>query len=266
GTARSCALSDRLSRFHQQQRILVEAPSTAHIQKNLNAQRLLQTLHTTHRLNPDKYTITKGKDGSDRILCGNHNLNVGDFLTKELHMPWREAKAYLEKEYQRQHRVFEQVHSQSEFKYTYQLSIRQARNAAWQAQFKHEKAIFGEIRQGFYTEKQAIWADKSLSYADRRAAISIAAMNKTIADMNYKRERQLERQTLKTAYPSQPKAQYKLYQQRTITTETTDMDTATGTITKHDRAPYKHIKGNSQSYYVTLQNTSGRETTIWGKG
>ncbi|MGR5465491.1 hypothetical protein ACPV5G_21405, partial [Photobacterium damselae] len=78
-------------------------------------------------------------------------------------MPWREAKAYLEKEYQRQHRVFEQVHSQSEFKYTYQLSIRQARNAAWQAQFQHEKAIFGEIRQGFYTEKQAIWADKSLS-------------------------------------------------------------------------------------------------------
>ncbi|EPG0370333.1 LPD7 domain-containing protein [Photobacterium damselae] len=266
GTARSCALSDRLSRFHQQQRISVEAPSTAHIQKNLNAQRLLQTLHTTHQLNPDKYTITKGKDGSDRILCGNHNLNVGDFLTKELHMPWREAKAYLEKEYQRQHRVFEQVHSQSEFKYTYQLSIRQARNAAWQAQFKHEKAIFGEIRQGFYTEKQAIWADKSLSHADRCAAISIAAMNKTIADINYKRERQLERQTLKTAYPSQPNAQYKLYQQRTITTETTDMDTATGTITKHGRAPYKHIKGNSQSYYVTLQNTSGRETTIWGKG
>ncbi|ARR51811.1 relaxase (plasmid) [Photobacterium damselae subsp. damselae] len=266
GTARSCALSDRLSRFHQQQRISVEAPSTAHIQKNLNAQRLLQTLHTTHQLNPDKYTITKGKDGSDRILCGNHNLNVGDFLTKELHMPWREAKAYLEKEYQRQHRVFEQVHSQFEFKYTYQLSIRQARNAAWQAQFQHEKAIFGEIRQGFYTEKQAIWADKSLSYADRRAAISIAAMNKTIADMNYKRERQIERQTLKTAYPSQPKAQYKLYQQRTITTETIDMNTATGTITKHGSAPYKHIEGNAQSYYVTLQNTSGRETTVWGKG
>mgnify|MGYP001552486464 CR=1 FL=1 len=34
-------------------------------------------------------------DGGDRIRCGSRNLNVSDFLTKELNLPWKDAAAIL---------------------------------------------------------------------------------------------------------------------------------------------------------------------------
>lgn len=48
---------------------------------------------------PDKYEVTKGKDGGDRIRCGRRNLNVSDFLTQELHLPWRDAAPILQQTY-----------------------------------------------------------------------------------------------------------------------------------------------------------------------
>lgn len=66
----------------------------------------------THGLNPDHYAVTRVKDGSPRIRTGATNLNVSDFLTKHMNMPWSEAKAILTGVYQMQDKSFNLVSEQ----------------------------------------------------------------------------------------------------------------------------------------------------------
>ena len=39
---------------------------------------------------------------------------------------------------------------------------------------------------------------------------------------------------------------------------------ASGRLVEHGAAPYEHQQGNSQSYFVTLENDKGQRNTIWG--
>ena len=71
------------------------------IKKHLNAEKLLDSLSRSHGLNKEKYSVTKSEAG-DRIKCGSRNLNVSDFLTKEINLSWKEAKDVLSKESQQQ--------------------------------------------------------------------------------------------------------------------------------------------------------------------
>ncbi|MFM0351120.1 relaxase family protein, partial [Paraburkholderia sp. RL17-347-BIC-D] len=61
------------------------------IRATLDAGRLLAVLAHTHGLIVEKYSIGKGADGGDRIQAGSRNLNVSDFLTKEMNLSWEEA-------------------------------------------------------------------------------------------------------------------------------------------------------------------------------
>lgn len=63
--------------------------------KILSADVLLEIVAKTHGVLPEKYVINKAKDGTDRILCGNRNLNVCDFMTKELNLSWDQAALIL---------------------------------------------------------------------------------------------------------------------------------------------------------------------------
>jgi hypothetical protein len=69
------------------------------IKKGLDANLLLDSVAKSHGLMIEKYTISKGADGGDRILCGKQNLNVSDFLTREMKLPWDEASKILESVY-----------------------------------------------------------------------------------------------------------------------------------------------------------------------
>ncbi|MGR6858839.1 hypothetical protein ACU5EH_00040 [Aliivibrio salmonicida] len=71
------------------------------IKKHLNAEKLLDSLSRSHGLNKEKYSVTKSEAG-DRIKCGSRNLNVSDFLTKEINLSWKETKDVLSKESQQQ--------------------------------------------------------------------------------------------------------------------------------------------------------------------
>lgn len=71
------------------------------IKKHLNAEKLLDSLSRSHGLNKEKYSVTKTEVG-DRIKCGSRNLNVSDFLTKEINLSWKETKDVLSKESQQQ--------------------------------------------------------------------------------------------------------------------------------------------------------------------
>ncbi|MFA6161754.1 MAG: hypothetical protein WC766_06360 [Patescibacteria group bacterium] len=72
------------------------------IKQNLEAKRLLARLSHSHGVNPDKYPISKGQDGGDRIQAGTRKLNVSDFLTKELNLDYRTAGQILREVYQEQ--------------------------------------------------------------------------------------------------------------------------------------------------------------------
>lgn len=69
------------------------------IKQNLEAGRLLAHLSKSHGVIVEKFEVTRGKDGSERIKCGNRNLNVSDFLTKEMNLPWKDAAPILREVY-----------------------------------------------------------------------------------------------------------------------------------------------------------------------
>ena len=70
--------------------------------KTLNPKFIFSTL----KINEVKYSINKLKSTRNadeyRIKCGKRNLNIHDFLTKEMHLPWIESKELMDKAYQKQ--------------------------------------------------------------------------------------------------------------------------------------------------------------------
>lgn len=74
----------------------------AEIKQRMQAGRLLSHLARSHGLIPEKYEITQAQDGSERIKCGSRHLNVSDFLTKEMNLPWKEAAPILRDVYAHQ--------------------------------------------------------------------------------------------------------------------------------------------------------------------
>lgn len=70
------------------------------IRENLKPKFLFKELNKFNIQESD-YRYFKGKNGY-RIKAGSHNLNVSDFLTKNLHLDWKEAKEILLESYQKQ--------------------------------------------------------------------------------------------------------------------------------------------------------------------
>ncbi|EGU30972.1 relaxase [Vibrio ichthyoenteri ATCC 700023] len=226
--------------YDHQQRIL---PEIKQIQKVIEAKALLTSLERTHGLNANKYAVTTAKDGTPRITCGNRNLNASDFLTKEMHLSWHEAKKYLEDEY---------LHQQG-------IDPRRAITdkpepnlirAAWRSQLSIERDTRAQYLAEYRIEKQAIKADPTLSKEEQKIALSIAQMNKVIFDMQFKQASRQARDALK--------------QHSHLTKETSLMREELGTVVSHGEAHYQHNKKNEKSYVVTLDN-NGMTRELWGK-
>lgn len=90
--------------FREQQAITAfEAKSEFDtIKRELDAHRLLADLSKSHGVVVEKYVVARAGDGSHRIKVGNRNLNVSDFLTKEMRLPWAESAAILRRSYRHQ--------------------------------------------------------------------------------------------------------------------------------------------------------------------
>jgi hypothetical protein len=65
------------------------------IKLRLEAGRLLALLSKSHGVDPEKYLVVRGKDGGERIRAGGNNWNVSDFLTKQMHLSWKDASQIL---------------------------------------------------------------------------------------------------------------------------------------------------------------------------
>ncbi|WP_241212193.1 LPD7 domain-containing protein [Vibrio scophthalmi] len=227
--------------YDYQQRIL---PEVSLIKKTIDPNKLLAALARTHGVVIDKYPITYAQDGSPRIVCGNRNNNVSDFLTKEMHLSWKEAKQYLEDQYLHQKGIVPKTAIQNQAEPNL---IR----AAWRSQLQIERETRQEYIAQYRIEKKAIRADSSLSKEDKQVALSIAQMNKVIFDMQFRQASRETRDALK--HYSNPIKEHN------------DMREEIGTVVAHGKAHYQHNPKQDQSYYVTLEH-NGQTKAIWGKG
>lgn len=202
----------------QQARKTAERDEFAQIKAELEASRLLARLSHSHGLTPDKYQVEKGADGSDRIKAGSRRLNVSDFLTKELHLPWKEAAPILREAYA------EQLGQERE-----PLSRNTPRRELWEAwrgrqpertrqkgrdwtlQRESEKRRRAQIRSAYLAKRRAIYNDRALRPAERKAAMSIARMERVSQDMVLRTAMTIERQELKERYSRPRKEQYRDY-------------------------------------------------------
>jgi hypothetical protein len=171
-------------------------PEFQEIKLKLDAKRLLSELSRSHGLIIAKYPISTAPDGSARIRCGTRNLNVSDFLTKEMRLPWDEAERILRHSYGRQL----ERHPGA--------APRTAPDRILWRQFQEQRRERGGMRaqlaaqlESERTRRQALQtrlddarrAARGLPPAQRKAALSIARMERMTAATNLKAAFRAER-------------------------------------------------------------------------
>lgn len=189
----------------------------AQIKRELDARRLLAHLSKTHGVIPEKYEVTKGKDGGDRIKAGSRNLNVSDFLTQEMRLSFTEAAPILRQVYAGQ-----QGRELSEARPSPRRELWQAfrqaqpdqakrKAAEWDAQRLSERDRRAAIRDDYQAERRALQADRSKSGAGRKASLSIARMERVTKEMALREAVKDERQQLKEKQGQPYQARYRAF-------------------------------------------------------
>jgi hypothetical protein len=161
----------------------------AEIKRTLDAKRLLARLSHTHGVNPDKYEVSQGQDGGDRIKAGTRNLNVSDFLTKELHLNYRVAGQILREDYREQTgqepRLNPKQQARADLWNDYQ-GARKIKDRERKQETERGRETMQAKRQAIKQETgrklAAIRSNRSLTPAERKAALSIARMEKVQAE------------------------------------------------------------------------------------
>lgn len=179
------------------------------IKKSLDASRLLAALSASHGVIPEKYEITKAKDGSDRIKCGTRNLNVSDFLTKEINLPWKDAEKVLRDSYAKQlgqelrHEPRQEPRRQlwAEFQEA-RSGKAQQRGMQWESQRDSERERREGIKKEFYAKRSKIQGDRGTTPAARKAALSVARMERILKENALRDQVRAEREALKVRKPT----------------------------------------------------------------
>ncbi len=182
-------------------------PEMAELKRMLDARRLLHQLSQSHGLRPRKYSLTKGKDGGDRIQCGTRNLNVTDFMTKEMNLPWTVAEQLLRDCYAAQRGNLVEYalrEPRRELWESYQAEGKAAqdlkRRSEWEAQRASEKERIAKIKEVFFAKKGCIQGDTFMSAAERKAAVSVARMERVQAEQRLRETKKIERDALKVSH------------------------------------------------------------------
>jgi hypothetical protein len=192
--------------LHEDRQQRAAAPRTEfqEIKQELDADRLLASLAHSHGVIPEKYQITRGRDGADRIKAGGRNLNVSDFLTKELNLPWTEAARIMRETYREQvgndPEYLARQTPQQLFWREYQDYRKQQlidfRNS-WLAQGTSERQRKAGIRDVYARQRSQIQDNPALSPAQKKAAMSVARMNRIEKESELRAAIAIERADLK---------------------------------------------------------------------
>lgn len=181
-------------------------PTIQAIKSGLDAHRLLADLSVTHRLLPSDYVVSHAKDGSARIAHKDKptsHFNVSDFLTKQMHMGWREAQPYLESVYDRQQKGVPEPTVASPARpdmYAAFMADFRANEAKIEAATKREIAElkserWQEIRAAnneFKQEKARLKAHPMLARSEKVTAIKLLQKFKAEADAARKEQHERE--------------------------------------------------------------------------
>lgn len=177
------------------------------IRRQLDAGRLLATLSHSHGVRPEKYVVAKGRDGGDRIRCGKRQLNVSDFLTKELNLPWQDASKILRDTLRSQvdrtpaPPAKELPRASLWRDYTVQRDAQsQSRRAAADNQRDSERARRAQIREAFVSSRDALRTDTALRPTQRRAAVSVIRMDRVTQEIALRETITAERDAFKVRY------------------------------------------------------------------
>jgi hypothetical protein len=176
------------------------------IRATLDAGRLLAALTHSHGLIVEKYSIGKGADGGDRIRAGSRNLNVSDFLTKEMNLSWEEAAQLLRETYRAQTgrdpehapRRMPERDLWGEFQ-QWRSAYRNELRHAWDAQADHESERRKAIKSTFYSARSALVDRMDLSRAQRRERLTAARVVRLEAEAALRVQIAKERDALKGA-------------------------------------------------------------------
>lgn len=181
-----------------------ERDEFAEIRATLDAGRLLAALAHSHGLIVEKYSIGKGTDGGDRIRAGSRDLNVSDFLTKEMNLSWEEAAQLLRDTYRAQ-TGHDPAHAPrrtperdlwGEFQ-QWRSAYRAELRLAWDAQSDHETERRKAIKSTFYSARSALVDRMDLSGAQRREQLSGARVARLEAETALRVQIAKERDALK---------------------------------------------------------------------
>jgi hypothetical protein len=190
-----------------------EREDFAEIRATLDAGRLLAALAHSHGLIVEKYSIGKGSDGGDRIQAGVRNLNVSDFLTKEMNLSWEDAAQLLRETYRAQ-TGHDPEHATrrtperdlwgefQQWRSAYRDELRRAR----EAQANHESDRRKTIKSAFYSARSALIERPDrmdLSSAQRREQLTAARVVRLEAEAALRVQIAKERDVLK-AVASRP--------------------------------------------------------------
>lgn len=188
----------------------------AEIRAKLDARRLLAHVGRTHGVIAEKYEVTKAKDGTDRIKCGTRNLSVSDFLTKEMNLPWKEAAPVLRASYAEQigkepprERHAPKRDLWSEYRTDWRPQQQTRKTANWDKQRASEKERRADIKDAFYTRRSAIQSDQKLKRTEKKAALSVARMEKVMKEAKLRETIKAEREALKAKYHKPSTEQYR---------------------------------------------------------
>ncbi|GAC1406111.1 MAG: hypothetical protein NVSMB6_01790 [Burkholderiaceae bacterium] len=200
-------------------------PTIQAIKAGLDGQRLLGDLAASYLLRPTDYVVSTAADGRARIRHRDEKIhyNVSDFLTKHVHLSWGETQPYLVAAFDRQQQnvprrkiaaaVEQDLHAAfSAERRTDMADVeeRVARDRVRQSERELERK--SAINDHFIQEKARILADRTLSGPARKAARSIAAMDKGEAHRILSEEIGQERAALKHEHSSAQ--QYPVWLQR----------------------------------------------------
>jgi len=195
-----------------------KADDMAEIRAKLDARRLLEYVGRTHGVIAEKYEVTKGKDGTDRIKVGTRNLRVSDFVVEKMRLSWPEAKPILRAAYAEQigkepprERRSPKRDLWAEYRTDWKPKQQARKTTEWEQQRASDKDRRADIKATYHEQRNAIQGNRKLTKAAKKAALSVARMEKVVKEAKLSEAIKIEHQTLKAKYQKPAAEQYRDY-------------------------------------------------------
>lgn len=172
------------------------------IRSRMNGHQLLKSLQHSHGLDTAKYSVTKSRNGEDRIRCGFRSYSVNDFLTKELNLNWQEAGEYLKLEYAQQIRkevTNDFVAPSRSYWHQFKEWDREQNpyGAGWKELKENHARQRTVLNKSFRQKSSEVWKDNTLTLNEKKSNVAALRLQKLRARQDLQEQQKEERALLK---------------------------------------------------------------------